>query len=131
MIEKASVVVIAIALLVLIGVLVPTVVQIRRTARRFESMADVLSQYLPGILNNVDAITGQMAGILSDVREQVGHLKEATHGIKQVVQDVVESEQRIRREIERPLVDTVSNLRAIARSVRVFFDVLLGRRHGR
>ncbi|RMG67208.1 MAG: DUF948 domain-containing protein [Calditrichaeota bacterium] len=128
MVEKASVVVIAIALVVLIGILIPTLIQIRRTARRFESMADILGQYLPGILNNVDAITGQLAGILADFREQMGLLKEAGQGVKQLVDDVVVTEKRIRQDIERPLADAVGNVQAIARSVRVFFDVLLGRR---
>ena len=120
MIWEISLLIISIGFVILIAFLVPTVVQLRRTAKRVEVISDSLNHHLPAILTNIDEITTNLTSILTSGRRQVLMLEEAAQDIKGMVEDIVHLEKDFKRRIEDPFVETLTTLAAIARAVRAF-----------
>lgn len=128
MIVEISLIIIGIAIIVAVSVLVPALIQIKQSSKKLEETADDLNKYLPSILENVNGITTNLNDILSNGRQQVATLEEATDNIKLMVDDIVSFERRIKEEVEEPIVDTLKRITAITKAVRTFMIVLLDRK---
>lgn len=128
MIVDISLIVIGVAALAAVFVLVPALIQIKRSSEKLEKTADELNTYLPSILENVNGITTSLNEILSNGRQQVATLEEATDNIKMMVDDIVSFEKRIKEQVEEPIVDTLRKITAITKAVRTFLAVLLDRK---
>ncbi len=123
MIWEISLLIVSIGFVILVAFLVPTIVQLRRTARRVEVISDSLNHHLPAILTNLDEITTSLTSILTSGRRQVMMLEEAAQEVKGMVDDIVQFEKDIKRRIEDPFVETFTTLAAVARAIRAFLAV--------
>ncbi|NOX37816.1 MAG: DUF948 domain-containing protein [Calditrichaeota bacterium] len=128
MIWEISLLIVSIGFVILVAFLVPTIVQLRRTAKRVEVISDSLNHHLPAILTNLDEITTNLTSILTSGRRQVMMLEEAAQEVKGMVDDIVQLEKDIKRRIEDPFVETFTTLAAVARAIRAFLDVLKEKR---
>jgi uncharacterized protein YoxC len=124
MLWEISLLVIAIAILLLSLFAIPTIVQIRRTARDAEQTAKILNQNLPGILTNLDEITTNLTQTTQTIHEQVDNLKYVVDKVNLIAEDVVDFERNIRAEIEAPIMETVNTISAVIKATRAFLEVL-------
>lgn len=125
MIWQISVLIIGIAVLILVAFLVPTVLQLRRSASELEKVSSNLNRRLPGILANLEDITTNLSAILNAGRQHTDTVGEAVEEIKGLVDDVVQFEKALKKQVERPVVQTLDTITAFNRAVRIFLKVLL------
>ncbi|RMF55821.1 MAG: DUF948 domain-containing protein [Calditrichaeota bacterium] len=125
MIWEISVLIIGISVLILVAFLVPTIVQLRRSAGELEKVSHHLNQRLPGILANLEDISTNLSAILNAGRQHTDTVGEAVEELKGLVDDVVTFEKALKKQVERPIVQTLDTLVAFNRAVRVFIKVLL------
>ncbi len=128
MLWEISLLIIAIAILFLVIIAIPTIYQFRRTAKNIELTAKTLNQNLPGILTNIDEITTSLFDTVHIVSEQTEGLKDGVNKIHDMIENIVDFERQIREEIESPLIETVSTISAIIKGSRAFIDVLRSKR---
>jgi len=122
MLWEISLLVIAIAFLLLCLFALPMLLQVRRTAKSFELTSKALNQNLPGILTNLDEITTHMTQTTQSIHDQIDGLKGVVGKFHDIADDVVDFERNIRAEIEAPLMETVTTLTATIKAVRAFVD---------
>lgn len=128
MIIEISVLVASISVLALVLFLIPSIIQLRKSARRIEEVSGHLNQQLPEILKNVNQISSNLNFILSSGRQQAEKLGEAASSIKIMVDDIVDFETKLRHRVEDPLIETLTTITAITKAVRAFLAILLNRR---
>ena len=128
MIIEISILIISIAVLALILFLIPSIIQLRRSAKRIEEVSGHLNQQLPAILENINQITSNLNTILSNGRQQAEKLGEATSNIKIMVDDIVDFEKKLMHRVEDPLIETLTTIAAITRAVRAFLTIFLNRK---
>lgn len=121
MIIEISVLIVGVALVALILFLIPSIIQLRKSAKRIEDVSEQLNRQLPSILENVNEITANLNDILSSGRRQVNKLGDA-------VDDIVDFEKKIKHRVEDPLVETLTTIAAITRAVRAFLVIFLNRK---
>jgi uncharacterized protein YoxC len=124
MLWEISLLIIAIAFMLLVMFAIPSLLQFRRTVKSIELTSKTLNQNLPGILTNIDEITTNLTNASQTVSEQTAGLREVVDKIQDMTDDVVNFERQIRAEIEIPIIETVSTLTAIIRGTKAFIDVL-------
>jgi uncharacterized protein YoxC len=124
MLWEISLLVIAIAFLLLIVFAIPTIIQIRKTVKNAELTTKILNQNLPGILTNLDEITTNLNQTTQTIQEQVDSVKNAVDKFGYIADDVVDFERRLRVEIETPILETVNTVSAVLKAVRAFLEVL-------
>lgn len=125
---EISLLIVSVAVLVLILFLIPTILQLRKSAKRIEEVSTHLNRQLPAILENVNAITASLNRVLSSGQQQAETLSEAVQNVKLMVDDVVDFEKRIRTQIENPIVDTLTTVTALIKAVRAFLVIVLDRK---
>ncbi|UCE07232.1 MAG: DUF948 domain-containing protein [bacterium] len=124
MLWEISLLLIAIAFLLLSIFAIPMLLQVRRTAKSFELTSKTLNQNLPGILTNLDEITTNLTQTTQAVHDQVDGLKSIVDKFHDMADDVVEFERSIRNEIEAPIMETVTTVSAAIKAIRAFLDAL-------
>lgn len=125
---EISLLIVSVAVLVLVLFLIPTIIQLRKSAKRIEQVSTHLDQQLPAILENVSAITAALNNIVSNGQQQMETLGDAVQNAKLMVDDVVDFEKRLRSQIENPIVDTLTTVTALVKAVRAFLVIILDRR---
>lgn len=121
MIIEISVLIVSIAFLALILFLIPSIIQLRKSAKRIEEVSEQLNRQLPSILENINEITTNLNDLLTNGRQQVEKLGGA-------VDDIVDFERKIKHRVEDPLVETLTTIAAITKAVRAFLVIFLNRK---
>jgi uncharacterized protein YoxC len=124
MLWEISLLLIAIAFLLLSIFAIPMLLQVRRTAKSLELTSKTLNQNLPGILTNLDEITTNLTHTSQAVHDQVAGLKNIVDKFQDMADDVVDFERNIRTEIEAPIMETVTTITATIKAIRAFLDAL-------
>jgi uncharacterized protein YoxC len=119
MLWEIGVLLIGIALLLFAVFSIPTLLQLRRTAKSMEN--------LPGILTNIDEITTNLTHITQSFKTQVEGFQNVVDKIQDVAEDVVQFERSIRNEVGSPIIDTIANITAVLKGIRAFLDTLRSR----
>ena len=125
MIWEISTLIASIAILILAAFLVPTILQLRRTAKKIEDVSGTIDKNLPDILANLREISINLSAILTAGRHQVDTLGEAVNQVKGAVDDVVGFQKRVKGHIESPLLQTVGTISAVSKAVHAFLLVFL------
>jgi uncharacterized protein YoxC len=123
MLWQISVLIASLAFLLLVIFIVPTLIQIRRTARDAEITIKSVNQNLPGILTNIDEITTNITQATQSVHRNIDGLKEVINKLQLVADDIVQFEQTIRQEIEPPILNTLGTLSGIGKGLKTFMEV--------
>ena len=126
MLWEISLFIIAIAFLLLVLFAIPSLLQIRKTAKSLEVNSNILSKNLPGILTNLDEITTNITKTTQTASEEIEKLSQAVAKVGEMVDDVVSFEKNLREEIEVPVVETLHTLTAVVKGVRAFLDAFRG-----
>jgi uncharacterized protein YoxC len=128
MLWEISLLIIAIAFLIMVIFAIPALLQIRRTAKNMEITAKTLNQNLPGILTNVDEISSNLTQITQSIHYQVNGVRNVVDKFQKMADDVVDFEQTLREEIESPLMQAISTIAAFTKGARAFTDALRRRK---
>lgn len=123
MLWEIGVLICSIALLLLAIFTVPTIIQIRRTAKNAEITLKAVNQNLPGILTNLDEITTNLTATSQSIHQNLDGFKEVVHKFHLVADDVVQFERVIREELEGPILNTVGTFTGIVKGVNAFLEV--------
>jgi uncharacterized protein YoxC len=131
MLLEISICILSIAFLLFALFSIPTLLQIRRTAEEITGTLRTLNQNLPAILRNLEDMTTHLNQATLTVHHQIDgisyHLKRLQHALS-FLADVV---QILRGSIKLPLFNTLTNLTAGIRGIRVFLNVLNDSRSSR
>ncbi|MBN2366219.1 MAG: DUF948 domain-containing protein [Calditrichaeota bacterium] len=128
MLWEISLLIIAVAFLLLIIFAIPSLLQVRRTAKNLEITSKTVNQNLPGILTNLDEITTNLTQVTQSIHYQIHGIQNIVDRFQNVAEDVVDFERTLRAELESPVVETVSTISAAVKGVRAFMDTLRNRR---
>lgn len=121
---EISLLIIAVALLLLVIFAIPTLLQLRATAKSIETSSNAFNQKIPEILENVHHLTSDVVETTSGIKGQIQNASGIVSSVQEMVNNVVDLEKSIRREVESPLVDLVGTVNAFVKGFRIFFDTL-------
>jgi uncharacterized protein YoxC len=127
MLWEIGVLLIGIALLLFAVFSIPTLLQLRRTAKSMEQTSKTLNQNLPGILTNIDEITTNLTHVTQSIQTQVEGFQNVVDKIQDVAEDVVQFERGIRNEVGSPIIETIATITAVLKGTRAFLDTLRSR----
>ena len=116
-----------IALIVLIAYVIPMMIQLRRSLQKLGDMAENLDNHLPKIMENVENISTDLTTILASSRGHVDTIGVAANQLKDMVTDISSMEKRVRTQVEKPLVQSIATVAAVARAAQAFISVYNGR----
>ena len=119
----------AIAVVVLVAYLVPTLIQLRKSIQKVESLTGSLEQRLPAIAENVEVITHNLSDILQKGHSQMEVINGTVQQLKSVVDDVVEVEKSIKHHVDTKLVRSLVTVSAGIKAVHTFMQVLQNGEH--
>ena len=124
MIWEIGVLVIALAVVVLVGFMVPTLIQLRRSIKKIEDISVDMEKRLPGVMTNVDTITTNLSAILISGRQQAETINSAVTQLKGVVDDVVDVEKNIKHQIDTKLIRSLATFSASVKAAHAFMAVI-------
>ncbi len=124
MILQISALIIAIAILALVGFAIPTIIQLRRSVKKIEDLGENLDRQLPEILQNVQQITSNLSGIMDSGRRQVETVGGTIEDIKSVVDDIVGVEKKIKYSVDTRLIRSFATITAGVKAAKAFKDVM-------
>lgn len=99
-------------------------VQLRRTAKSIENILHDLNKSLPGILSKVESIVENVSEASRIMKNQASSISSSLDKIQFLVDDIVLFEQRMRKEIETPVVQAIRSCNALAKGIRAFLNTL-------
>ena len=112
---EISLLIIAVALLLLVIFAIPTLLQLRATAKSIETSSNTFNQKIPEILENVHHLTSDVVETTSGIKGQIQNASGIVSSVQEMVNNVVDLEKSIRREVESPLVDLVGTVNAFVK----------------
>lgn len=127
MVWEIGIVVIAISFLLLTFFSILYLLQLRRTAKKIESVLHTLNQRLPGVVAKLDSIAGALSDTALMVRNRTESLSLSVEKIQDMVTDIADFEKDIRSKIETPLLQTVGTYSAVLAGVRAFLSTFFTR----
>jgi methyl-accepting chemotaxis protein len=128
MILEIGVLILSISVFILVVFLIPTIIQIKRSALGVEESSKILNAQLPNIVQNINQMSESLNEIISSGRQQTETLSQVTREIKLMVDNIVDFERDLQKRIEEPLLETVSTLAAITKAVRTFIIILFDKK---
>ena len=117
-----------IAIILLLIFCIPVLIQIWRTTKAVAVTLETLNQDLPMILKNLEEITANINNSTTAVNREVQNFSGTMGRIQSVVKDIVDNIQDITPMVMKsPVFQTIKNVVAAAKGIRVFLDVLLAK----
>lgn len=120
MIELAAVI-IAVALVVLVGFIVPTVIQVRKTATQAEQLLSQVNAELPGILKEIKQTNENVRAMSDQAHEGMGRATVLLHAIGDVGETVNQVHGMIRGQsasLAKNVVKLLGGVRAVLLSIK-------------
>ncbi|MCL2669456.1 MAG: DUF948 domain-containing protein [Syntrophaceae bacterium] len=130
--SSVAVIVLIAALVLLVVVMIPCVIQIWRSAKEAARTLALLNKRLPGIMGDLEEITAQTKGAALTVGRRVEELSLALERVRGIVAFMGGLETLLRIGFRGPAESSRRGSRAIIRGVSAFLVTLLsGRSAGR
>ena len=120
MIELAAVI-IAVALVVLVGFVVPTVIQVRKTATQAEQLLSQVNAQLPGILHEIKQTNENLRAMSAQAREGVDRASVLMNAIGDVGETVNQVHGMIRGQsasLAKNVFKLLTGVRAVVLSIK-------------
>ncbi len=125
MLIEVGVAVIAVAFAVLVGVLVPTLIQIRHTAVDTQRLVAHLDAEVPGLVREVRALTEDLGAMTDQTRHSVEHASRFLHAFG----EVGESVHRVHKVMRGTSGSLIANVGSVLAGLRAASAVLKDRIH--
>lgn len=124
MILEISALVASGALLLLVLFLIPSILQMRRTAKSLDETSKTLNDSLPSILVKIDGITSDVSTTSSTIKYRAEDLAEEIDRVIDLVHQGVDLGQNIQQSIKYPISESILSLTATLKGINAFFHVL-------
>jgi uncharacterized protein YoxC len=120
MLLTISVTVIAASIVVVAIVLIPVILQIRRTAREAEKLLDTVRMQIVPLSHDLTVISKEVSGILQSIHRQVDRVEEGIATVRDAAERLREFEETVLTRVEEPLLELATLVSAVSRGVGAF-----------
>ena len=120
MLQTISVTVIAASTVVVAIVLIPVILQIRRTAREAEKFLETARMQVVPLSHDLTVISREVSGILQSVHRQVNRVEEGIATVQGAAERLREFEEGVLTIVEEPLIELATLVRAVSRGIGAF-----------
>ena len=120
MLMTISVTVIAASIVVVAIVLIPVILQIRRTAREAEKLLDTVRMQIVPLSHDLTIISKEVSGILQSIHRQVDRVEEGIATVRDAAERLREFEETVLIRVEEPLLELATLLSAVSRGIGAF-----------
>jgi uncharacterized protein YoxC len=120
MLLTISVTVIAASIVVVAIVLIPVILQIRRTAREAEKLLDTVRMQIVPLSHDLTVISKEVSGILQSIHRQVDRVEEGIATVRDAAERLREFEETVLTRVEEPLLELATLISAVSRGVGAF-----------
>ena len=86
-------------------------------------ISEVTSKAIP-VFTNLDAITTKVRTIAEGMKDEFDSVRYSLQSLRDMVDSIVDFEQRIQGKIEEPIMDSVSSFSGLVKGVKTFFQFL-------
>jgi uncharacterized protein YoxC len=120
MLLTISVTVIAASIVVVAIVLIPVILQIRRTAREAEKFLETARMQIVPVSHDLTVISRELSSILQLIHRQVDRVEEGIATVQDAVERLREFEEGVLTIAEEPLLRLTTLIRAASRGIGAF-----------
>lgn len=120
MLLTISVTVIAASIVVVAIVLIPVILQIRRTALEAEKLLESARMQVVPLSHDLTVIAREVNGILQSVRRQVDRVEDGIATVQGGAERLRDFEEAILTRVEAPLLELATLVRAASRGIVAF-----------
>ncbi len=120
MLQTISITVIAASIVVVAIVLIPVILQIRRTAREAEKLMETARMQLVPLSHDLTVISREVSSILQSVHRQVDRVEEGIATVQGAAERLRDFEEAILIRVEEPLLELAALVRAVSRGIGAF-----------
>jgi uncharacterized protein YoxC len=120
MLQTISITVIAASIVVVAIVLIPVILQIRRTAREAEKLMETARMQLVPLSHDLTVISREVSSILQSVHRQVDRVEEGIATVQGAAERLRDFEEAILTRVEEPLLELAALVRAVSRGIEAF-----------
>jgi len=108
------------ALTILCVYLITVIVRVRNILTIVEhDIKELTAKALP-VFSNLEIITEKIKTVTDNIDEQVDLVKNSISAIKEIIDNIVNFEQKVQEKIEEPVLESVGTLLAVFKGVRTF-----------
>jgi uncharacterized protein YoxC len=120
MLLTISVTVIAASIVVVAIVLIPVILQIRRTAREAEKLLDTVRMQIVPLSHDLTILSKEVSGILQSIHRQVDRVEEGIATVRDAAERLREFEETVLTRVEEPLLELATLISAVSRGIGAF-----------
>ena len=120
MLQTISITVIAASIVVVAIVLIPVILQIRRTAREAEKLMETARMQLVPLSHDLTIISREVSSILQSVHRQVDRVEEGIATVQGAAERLRDFEEAVLIRVEEPLLELAALVRAVSRGIGAF-----------
>ena len=125
---EIALVILIIILILLVIFCIPILLQIWRTSKDLTMTLQTLNQSLPAILKNLEEITININNSSSAVNRRIQNFSNTADRSQLIINDIIDNIQCFAPiAIKLPILQTIKNVVAVVKGIRVFIEVLLNK----
>ena len=107
---------------------IPILLQIWRTSKDLAMTLQTLDQSLPTILKNMEEITININSSTAALNRRIQNFSNTADRAQLIISDIIDNIQSFTPiAMKLPIFQTIRNVAAVIKGIRVFIDVLLNR----
>jgi uncharacterized protein YoxC len=120
MLLTISVTVIAASIVVVAIVLIPVILQIRRTAREAEKLLETARMQVVPLSHDLTVISREVSSILQSIHRQVNKVEEGIATVQDAAERLRDFEEAVLTRVEEPLLEIATLISAASRGIGAF-----------
>jgi len=120
MLQTISVTVIAASVVVVAIVLIPVILQIRRTAREAEKFLETARMQIVPLSHDLTVISKEVSDIVQSIHRQVDRVEEGIATVQDAARRLREFEETVVAIAEEPLLRLATLVSAVSRGIMAF-----------
>jgi uncharacterized protein YoxC len=120
MLQTISVTVIAASIVVVAIVLIPVILQIRRTAREAEKFLEIARMQIVPLSHDLTIISKEVSSIVQSIHRQVEKVEEGIGTVQDAAGRLREFEDAVLAIVEEPLLKLATLVSAVSRGILAF-----------
>ena len=125
---EIALVILIIILILLVIFCIPVLIQIWRTSKDLTMTLQTLNQSLSAILKNLEEITTNINNSTAAVNRRIQNFSNTADRSQLIINDIIDNIQCFAPiAIKLPILQTIKNVVAVVKGIRVFIEVLLNK----
>jgi len=125
---EIALVILVIILILLVIFCIPILLQIGHTSKDLTMTLQTLNQSLPTILKNLEEITININNSTAAVNRRIQNFSNTADQSQLIISDIIDNIQCFAPiAMKLPILQTIKNVIAVVKGIRVFTDVLLNK----